>query len=308
MPSDNSRKIPFSFTAFPNGLLDAVMPLLRDTEWRVLCVVVRRTIHFRPGARAGGSAWISRSQLLTATGRDSEAVSRAVDALVRRRLLCVRDEAGRPLESPQDRRAARGKQLMALHPLLLRSMNLGAPGEAEPTSTARKIEHGSRDAGTAKPNTIEEKATKNLLNSRSRSRLWKTANDVFAPASNRPSPLSEQLSFADWNQDALLSEFFALFQARHNYRFGHPASESSLSEAQAAQLRQRWGEEGAKKIEELLDYFFTLDWHWLVTHGHSPGAFASSFNLLRLTYAKRVRSHSPTLRAAERPPEPPPSS
>jgi hypothetical protein len=141
VPNDSGRKIPFPFTAFPNILLDAVMPLLRDTEWRVLCVVVRRTIHFRPGARAGGSAWITRSQLLTATGRDSEALSRAVDALVRRRLLCVRDEVGRPLEIPQDRRAARGKQLMALHPQLLRSMNLVGSGEAGPVSTARKIEH-----------------------------------------------------------------------------------------------------------------------------------------------------------------------
>ena len=32
------------FTAFPNVLLDQVMPSLRDTEWRLLCVIVRQTV------------------------------------------------------------------------------------------------------------------------------------------------------------------------------------------------------------------------------------------------------------------------
>ncbi len=298
MPSDAGRKIPFAFTAFPNSLLDAVMPLLRDTEWRVLCVVVRRTIHFRPGNQAGDPAWITRSQFLMATGRDSEAVSRAVDALVRRRLICVRDEAGRPLELPQDRRAARGKQLMALHPLLLRSMNLGSHLEEEakpasaPAPSTRKIEHGSRKVGTAKPNTIEEKATKNLSASESRSSLWAAANKVFDASDATPGrsvPQGEQISFADWKEDAQLSEFFALFQARYRHHFGRPAPENALSESQAAQLRRGWSEEGAKKIEALLDYFFTLGWHWLESQRHSPGAFASSFNLLRLTYARKAR-------------------
>jgi len=148
MPDDAGRRITYPFTAFPNSLLDTVMPLLRDTEWRVLCVVVRRTVHFRQATQAGSPTWITRAQLLAATGRDSEAVSRAVDALVQRRLLAVRDEAGRPLDSPAERRAARGKQLFALHPLLLRSINLNgqntSAGHGEAATGAPKIEHGSR--------------------------------------------------------------------------------------------------------------------------------------------------------------------
>lgn len=100
-------------------------------------------------------------------------------------------------------------------------------------------------------------------------------------------PQGEQLSFTDWNQDAHLGEFFALYQARYFRRFQRQAPQTSLTASQADQLRQRWIEEGTGKIEELLDYFFTLGWLWLVNQGYSPGAFASSFNLLRLTYGKK---------------------
>ena len=58
-------------------------------------------------------------------------------------------------------------------------------------------------------------------------------------------------------------------------------------------MRQRWSGEGAGRIEELLDYFFTLDWLWLVKQGYSPGAFASSFNLLRLTCGKKGFRQTP---------------
>ena len=294
MPGDGGRKISFAFTAFPNSLLDAVMPLLRDTEWRVLCVVVRRTVNFRQNTKAGAPTWITRAQLLAATGRDSEAVSRAVDALVQRRLLSVRSEAGRPLDSPAQRRAARGKQLLALHPLILRSIGLDGQdvhdGQQMPAPDARKIEHGSREEDAAKPNTLKEKAMKKHENSKTRTHLQAAAGQVFGMGDTGRSdtpPLGEQLSFADWNQDEILSEFFALFQRRYLHRFGRPAPQPPLSTSQADQLRQRWNEEGAGKIEEFLDYFFTLDWLWLVNQAYSPGAFASSFNLLRLTYGKK---------------------
>ncbi len=292
MPGDAGRKITFAFTAFPNSLLDTVMPLLRDTEWRVLCVVVRRTVHFRQGSQAGRATWITRSQMLDATGRDSEAVSRAVDALVQRHLLSVCDEAGRPLDTPPSRRAARGQQLFALHPQLLRSLGLG--GQSVPdgnkfSSNGRKIEHGSREGEAVKPNTLKEKAMKKQADSKSGS-LWREAREVFdggGAASGDTVSRGEQPSFTDWKQDALLSDFFALFQKCYGLRFGLPAPQAPLTASQADQLRQRWSEEGAEKIEELLDCFFTLDWLWLVKQNYSPGAFASSFNLLRLTYSKK---------------------
>lgn len=132
------------------------------------------------------------------------------------------------------------------------------------------------------------------MNSKTRTDLQTAADEVFGHGDAVPSGSSlqgEPLSFAHWIQDEILSDFFALFQSRYLHRFERPAPQLPLSASQADQLRQRWSEEGAGKIEELLDCFFTLDWLWLVNQDYSPGAFASSFNLLRLTYGKMSFRH-----------------
>ena len=46
MPDD---AFPARSTPFPSHLLDDAMPLLSDTEWRVLCVVVRQTLGWEDG-------------------------------------------------------------------------------------------------------------------------------------------------------------------------------------------------------------------------------------------------------------------
>src|SRR5690349_4119037 len=92
-------------TPFPNDLLDKVMPALRDSEWRVLCVVVRATLGWR--APEGGRRmrdWISHSELKRRTGRASAAVSHAIAGLVDRGLIVVEDIGGAPLVSPAARR------------------------------------------------------------------------------------------------------------------------------------------------------------------------------------------------------------
>src|ERR1051326_1992256 len=99
-------RFPVRSTPFPSHLLDTVMPVLKDTEWRVLCVVVRATLGWTEGA--GGQRkpqdWLTQSQLKERTGRASEAISHAIDTLVKKGLLEVHDEIGRMLASPQERR------------------------------------------------------------------------------------------------------------------------------------------------------------------------------------------------------------
>ena len=94
-------------TPVPNDLLDRVMPALRDTELRVLLVVVRQTLGWqaRPGSpRRKDRDWLTQSQLMRRTGRASGAVSRAVDALVRSGLINVMDRAGTPMRTAGERR------------------------------------------------------------------------------------------------------------------------------------------------------------------------------------------------------------
>ena len=81
---------PARSTPFPSYLLDDVMPLLSDTEWRLLCVFVRQTLGWEDGQGGRKRAdWLTQSQLKARTGRASEAVSRAIDGLVQKGLIQV---------------------------------------------------------------------------------------------------------------------------------------------------------------------------------------------------------------------------
>ena len=96
----------------PTRLTDALMPALRDTELRVLLVVLRATWGWRAAPDAPATRrreWLSHALLCRRTGRGSEAVSGAVDALVRSGLLAVEDSAGRPLTTPAERRRYLGR-------------------------------------------------------------------------------------------------------------------------------------------------------------------------------------------------------
>lgn len=91
----------------PVLFVDNVLPLLKDTELRVLLVVLRQT---RVATRNRDSAWLSHRELCRRTGRASEAVSAAVETLSRKGLLAVSGEDGRNLMTARDRQMARGRQ------------------------------------------------------------------------------------------------------------------------------------------------------------------------------------------------------
>jgi len=139
-------EIPGGATFIPNRLLDEVMPQLKDTEWRVLLVICRQTLGRveRDGSRRK-SDWLSQSQLKEKTGRASEAVSRAIDILVRKALIEVCDESGEILLSAQSRRASHGRLFFRLSPRLLRSRSAGSQA---PLNESSKIEY--RKANTTK--------------------------------------------------------------------------------------------------------------------------------------------------------------
>lgn len=130
------------FTAFPNALLDRVMPALRDTEWRLLCVIVRQTLGWSENGKRKSRDWLTQSQLMARTGRNSAALSAALDVLVRRRLIGAWDEAGRSLLTPQARRARQGRVYYGLGEAVLQGI---LQGDAKVAKTALR-----------KANTIEE--------------------------------------------------------------------------------------------------------------------------------------------------------
>ena len=101
----------------PNFLLDRAMPRLRDTEWKLLCVIVRQTFGWSAGAgERKQSDWLSHYQLKRRTGRSSAPVSRAIDTLVRAGLIVVRDNLGCELSTRQSRRVAHCRLSFSISP------------------------------------------------------------------------------------------------------------------------------------------------------------------------------------------------
>ena len=141
-------------TPVPNELLDRTMPELRDTELRVLLVVVRQTLGWQDGfdpKQRKERDWLTQSQLMRRTGRASEAVARAVDGLVRLGLIDVLDRSGSLLPSPAERRRHLGRLYYRLRP------HVHSKG-----SITQLAKGKSPKSEYAKPNTTKESRYKKI--------------------------------------------------------------------------------------------------------------------------------------------------
>lgn len=106
------------WTPFPNSLIDLYMPKLTDTEWRILVTVVRQTLgwqHDQSGKRRP-RVCLSHWQLKKRTGRQSAAISAAVESLSAHCLIIIRDGTGVLLDSPRQRRSAKTTLYFELAP------------------------------------------------------------------------------------------------------------------------------------------------------------------------------------------------
>jgi DNA-binding MarR family transcriptional regulator len=102
-------------TPFPNHLIDTIMPALSDTQWRLVCLLVRQTLGWKDsnGQRKEWE-WLSHSQLRKRTGRASAALSRAIDGLVKQGLVEVATAQGVRLSSPAARRQSQERLFFRL--------------------------------------------------------------------------------------------------------------------------------------------------------------------------------------------------
>jgi len=105
-----------SWHPVPIKLVDDLMPYLKDTELRVLLVVLRQTWGWKADRTKTDNTgptkrrdWLSHRQLCRRTGRGSEAVSGAVASLTALGLIVVEDASGTPLSTPEERRRCLGR-------------------------------------------------------------------------------------------------------------------------------------------------------------------------------------------------------
>src|SRR5689334_8031175 len=73
-----------NWTKVPNVVLDRLMPILKDTELRVLLILIRQTYGWN---RPAGAPLIPYTVLMKRTGRKSEAIARAIKDLRKKGLI-----------------------------------------------------------------------------------------------------------------------------------------------------------------------------------------------------------------------------
>lgn len=113
------------WTPFPNALIDFYLPKLSDTAWRVLVVIVRQSLGWQ-GVVVSDRRHrerLSQRQLKKRTGRQSAAISAAIEQLSLRSLITICDAQGNVLDSPPKRRRAKATLHFQLAPWIIHSIS-----------------------------------------------------------------------------------------------------------------------------------------------------------------------------------------
>lgn len=274
-------------TPFPSSLIDQVMPALRDTEWRLLCIIVRQTLGWKD-TRTGGrktSDWLTQKQLIARTGRSSEAVSKAVDMLVHSKLIEVRSNGGTALDSAQERRQARSRLHYSLHPHLVRGVsNGGKMRSLAPISNSllRRSTRKSEFGEAAKANGTKENTKETVTNEQPA-----IPNPVAAfpaavsTASDVSHDMLQEVVRPVEEVDGAVTAFVHSYRQKYaQYRCGSgpPSYSVTALERLGTLLQQSRRDECIR----LLDLFFSSDLHLARRQQYSLDSFIYSLHLLRL--------------------------
>jgi hypothetical protein len=245
-------------TPFPNVLIDEVMPHLKDTSWRVLCVIVRQTLgwHDASGLRKERD-WLTRSQLKARTGRNSEAIAQAIDTLVRQGYITAQNSEGVPLKTPQERRRNHGHIYYGLTEHWRSQIGLSESRKSEQLpALAGSIFHTSsrktKLTAGEKPNTTKETETKEIQ------------------VSNYAATIISQEVIS-------LMEIF--LSTAQEYGIEPDVTLSSDMHDRLARWLQKTGKENQMLT---LQKYFCSDWISIVQQNHSLHAFANICSILRV--------------------------
>lgn len=89
-------------TQTPNIIFNGLMKEMSDTELRVVLIVTRATLGWIMDREKGmrkEEDWISHSQLKHKTGRESGAISKAIDRCIQKGWIEARDHSGELLDT-----------------------------------------------------------------------------------------------------------------------------------------------------------------------------------------------------------------
>lgn len=298
-PSNNTRSLSSlsglpSTTPMPNQLLDEWMPLLGDTQWRLLCVIVRQTMGWSdPTSHSTGGRktrdWLTHSQLKTRTGRASAALSAALDDLVQRGLVEVQDERGRVLCTPAERRRARGRLYYRLHP------RLGYAGDFHTIEQVanRPLLKDARETSQSefhKTKTTKENETKDFINIE----FSQSEEGVSKPASLQDSTETNDSMIAleviksttnEGHEEATVLAGAALYfvsRYREQYLIYHGGKETPpISEAGWELLHRHLSRHSIEQLEKWLPAFFESTFGYVRRRNYSLESFLNSLHILQ---------------------------
>lgn len=262
MPNPLSKTTPF-----PNYLIDEVMPKVRDTEWRLVCVIVRQTLGWSDGTgRRKEQDWLTHAQLKRRMNRAAAAVSQAVDRLVSLGLIEVRNEAGDALSTAARRRREPGRLYFRLHPRLIQAWE-GPRSLSSPESSVSEV----RKAKTTKENGTKVKETP-LLTSES---------EDGGSSSSRPEhtgriPPADQAAI-----DAFVLEFSRLYSSQF------ACQPPPVSGGDLMLLHEKLGSIGGAQLIRGLPQFFGSELSFAVRQRHSLESFLHSTMMLKLLPERR---------------------
>jgi len=246
-------------TPFPNVLIDEVMPRLKDTSWRVLCVIVRQTLgwHDEISGLRKERDWLTRSQLKVRTGRNSEAIAQAIDTLVRQGYIIAQNNKGVILKTPQERRRNHGRIYYGLTEYWRNQIGLSEYRKSEQLpmlagSISRTSSRKTKLTTGGKPNTTKEIETKEIQ------------------VSNYAATIISQEVIS-------LTEIF--LSMAQEYGIEPDVTLSSDTHDRLARWLQKTGKENQMLA---LQKYFCSDWISIVQQNYSLHAFANICSILRV--------------------------
>lgn len=295
-------------TALPNALFDALLPTLGDTELRVLLVVARSTLGWKDGSGRKTRDWLSHAQLQKRTGRSGAPVSRAVDSLVKRGLLEIEDESGRPQHSARQRRALRSRLFFRLgngllegalpYPSGVLAHHEGAQILPSPTNLESndfsmendRQQPSSLESGLHFVKTTKEKQTKDVNETLSSLVSKDTAIESESVASDEPA------------EDVRDGRFLALFERA--FRAARPHEEMAApDEEDLALLRHYFGRGYESELERWLPAFFACSFGFVIRRNYSLHAYLHCFFNLQ-SQAGSISNRTIVEKHRRRPPTP----
>jgi hypothetical protein len=311
--SDQTRQSALLHTTpFPNVLLDEAMPRLRDTEWRLLCVIVRQTLGWHDTSANGRKQrdWLTQAQMKRRTGRNSAALSKALDALVRNGLIAVHDERGHPLTTPQQRRGHSGPLFYSLGTATVRSSSQSEVAEVEggrytTENTLSAAESEVQNGPSASPNepsaslselhkaNITKETVTNIFY-REKEKSEQLEPEQHGGASQKTNTVPEETGSADQVLDPEVVRFVREYKRAFRERLGNaplpPVFRRDLERLEGLLVAH-----SSELLLELLHVFFSSDAAFIKRQCYGLGVFTTSINILQAirTKAKVSRKAKP---------------